>query len=526
MKKSRPNNRRLSVYLMKEEYHDFSSVLKGGTAECQVKRGKTPVGTLYVKPIAGHRPAWLSFFAGSVPEGLPENLNNSYVSAVFLIKRNKRIFAITFGYGRNLLQPGTWEERFGLKVVLNSIDPDKIRVIDRKNLDTMLTHTRTQTSRKCDLANFNLDVQQILLKAVTGEPREETFASSVSGADALSITCRATMDNIEGKCDELFQAFQAEAYEKSFPWVKNIFEVNNKQKIDELNDDLVRRIRGGGADRLFLAVPEIVDWSEIDGFKFKEKQDEIYSDLFIPDFLGNMRDPQNITDQTLKQRRVFLVRSDTGVPEPRWSVFYCLNCEIDSDGKTYILTEGKWYEIEASFVAQVNQRIKAVRKSSIPLVAGKDEKEPDYCRRLFETDESHYAHMDRHTIWHGGGYSQIEFCDLYTKDRKLIHLKRYGGASVLSHLFTQGTNSARLFLADTEFREKVSSKLPKSHKFDANEQPSPRDYEIVFAIISETADTLPQQLPFLSKITLMRTMQELQVLMGFNMSIAGIKIGR
>jgi len=192
MRKRKPDNRKLSVYLMKEKYQDFGSILKGKPVEYEVKRGARTVGRLFVKALPGRCPAWFSLFSGNVQEGLREKLNNRIVSAVFLLKRKGRIFAITFGYGRSLLEQGTWEERFGLKVVLNSIDREKIRVIERKNIDTMLTQTRTQTSRKCAIEEFNLDVQQILLKAVLGEPREETFASSILGADALRSLCKIT----------------------------------------------------------------------------------------------------------------------------------------------------------------------------------------------------------------------------------------------------------------------------------------------------------------------------------------------
>src|SRR2546425_6910223 len=35
------------------------------------------------------------------------------------------------------------------------------------------------------------------------------------------------------------------------------------------------------------------------------------------------------------------------------------------------------------------------------------------------------------------GYSRVEFCDLYTDSQDIIHIKRYGGSSVLSHLFAR-----------------------------------------------------------------------------------------
>lgn len=516
---------KLSIYLIKEEFKEFEDVIKGAPEEYDVKNAeKKIIGKLYFKTISGRRPAWFALFDGNVQNDLSDKLSSRNFSVVFLLKHKKRIFATTFGYGRSLLKRETWEERFGLKVVMNSIDRDKIRVIDRKNLDTMLTQTRTQTSRICAIEEFNLDVQQILLKALMGNPKDEAFASHIAGSDSLHITCPITLESIENKFNEILRAYKSENYKEVFPWIDNICEVANKTKIEELNEKLIKKIKTGEEERLFLAVPDIVDWTNIAGFKFKEGDDEVHPDILLSNFLQTVRDIQILSCQYLKLKKVFQVNADTGTAEAKWSVYQCLNCELDDNGKTYILTEGKWYEVDSSFVAYVNGILKKVKKHNIQLAANKDEKEADYCQRLYETHKFNYALMDQKMIYHGGGHSQIEFCDLFTKDGKLIHLKRYAGSSVLSHLFTQGVNCARIFISDVEFRRKVNEKLPKSHRFDIGKMPVPKDYEIIFGIISETAEHLPDKLPFLSKITLMRAMEELEKIMGFKMSIAGIKI--
>jgi len=525
MRKRKPNNRKLSVYLMKEEFQKFESIVKERPDEYDVKHGARIMGKLYIKAMRGHCPAWFSLFNGSVQEGLRGKLDNRIVSAAFLLKRKGRVFAVTFGYGRSLLKQGTWEERFGLMVVLNSIDREKIRIIERKNLDTMLTQTRTQTSRKCAIEEFNLDVQQILLKAVLGEPREKTFASSISGADALSITSQVTLDTIETKCDEMLKAFTRRDYKKVFPWVNNLSEVTNKQKVEELNQELIRRVKVGEENRLFLAVPDMLEWTGIEGFKFRESDEEIHTDLFLHDFLNTVRSRENLDCQYLRQRRVFQVHTVTGVAEPRWSVYHCFNCEVTGNGRMYILTEGRWYEVNASFVAQINKRIKQLEKDNIHLVAGKDEKEAEYCQRLHNSNKSHYALMDGKMIRHGGGHSQMEFCDLFTKDNKLIHLKRYAGSSVLSHLFMQGANSAKAFISDVDFRKKVNILLPTSHRIDPAQTPISKDYQVVFGIISKSAPDVPENIPFFSKITLTRVAEELTRIMGYKMSVAGIRIG-
>jgi uncharacterized protein (TIGR04141 family) len=132
--------------------------------------------------------------------------------------------------------------------------------------------------------------------------------------------------------------------------------------------------------------------------------------------------------------------------------------------------------------------------------------------------------MDGKNIQYGGGPSKIEFCDLYTQDGKLIHLKRYSGSSALSHLFNQGMNSAKVMKSDLDFVQKVNEELPASHRLPIEQPINPRDYEVVFGIISATAEDLPDKLPFFSKISLMRAMEDIQRVMGYSASFAGIEI--
>lgn len=526
MKKAvQPKNWKLSVYLIKEEYEDFSLIIKGGIKGIEVKAGGKLVGMLYIKPLTDHRPGWLSFFDGYIDRDRVKQLFNKTISGVFLLKQNSRVFAITFGYGRSLLQMGCWEERFGLIVVLNTISRDRIRIIDRKNIDTMLTHTRSQASRECAIEEFGLDVQQVLLKAVMGVPKNEEFAKYIAGADALSIVYPASLSNIDDKCARLLKVHASRAYESEFPFMRFMSDLTDKQKVDELNERMVKKFRSGPFDRLYMAIPEIVDWPSIAGFRFKSGENALHYDLRIEDFLENVRSREEISIDFLKRRKVFQVQIGGDVTEERWTIFHCINCELDEERKTYILTEGRWYQIASSFVGRINDELKMIPKTKLRLPpAQRDEKENDYIRRVFRNDKSRYCLMDQKLIHYGGGHSKIEFCDLFTSDKKIIHIKRYSGSSVLSHLFSQGVNSAKAFLSDGEFRAKVNEILPENRRFMSSPKPSIRHYEIVFGIISESADTLPMALPFFSKLTLMNAMNELSGLLGFPMTVLGISI--
>ncbi|HUP59467.1 MAG TPA: TIGR04141 family sporadically distributed protein [Thermoanaerobaculia bacterium] len=129
---------------------------------------------------------------------------------------------------------------------------------------------------------------------------------------------------------------------------------------------------------------------------------------------------------------------------------------------------------------------------------------------------------DRDPVLHGGGRSRVEFCDVYTPSRQMIHVKRYAGSSVLSHLFAQGVVSATTFLSDERFREKVNKLLPVSLQIATPAtKPNAADYEIAFFVASRSAG--PLSLPFFSRVTLRNAYTQLTTF-GFRTTLTKVQV--
>ena len=77
-------NRRLSIYLIKEEYREFSSIIKAGFNGIEVTANRKSIGMLYLKLTSERRPSWLSFFDGSVEKDKLKEVSNKSVSGVLL----------------------------------------------------------------------------------------------------------------------------------------------------------------------------------------------------------------------------------------------------------------------------------------------------------------------------------------------------------------------------------------------------------------------------------------------------------
>jgi uncharacterized protein (TIGR04141 family) len=189
-----------------------------------------------------------------------------------------------------------------------------------------------------------------------------------------------------------------------------------------------------------------------------------------------------------------------------------LYCEIQDEHKkkTYLLSNGKWYEVEDDFANEVNNDYLKLRnkKSTFNLPIYNHDNERDYNKKVGQDYPDFYC-MDGDFILYGGGYSRIEFCDLFTIDKKIIHVKRYGSSAVLNHLFSQGVVSGELFLAEENFRIKVNEELSEPYKIDnPYEKPNPSNYDVIFGVISSSKKEL--EIPFFSKVSLRNAKRRLE----------------
>lgn len=519
----------LSVYLIKEDFTDHESILKD---HASLKSKDIPnVGVLYYGDSASYEPSWVSkFFSGQLNG---TKIFSASAKAILLIgvnvaKGKNRIFAVPFGYGWSMMVSGTWEERFGLKATLNVIESDGLRKIDKKNMSSVPKDTSEQLSRAGIVADFGIDIEQDLISAISGTTKQQEFGRTVTGKDSLSVSTKVTISNVVDFLKTCYERYVSDDYKREFAWVDQIADIKNPKLVDELNAKLIANIKNGTLDKTWMAVPEILDWEDVAGFRFTGKKKEgVVDDIRLADFLESLSDDlrDDLSVGTLKGRRIHCISASNDQICHEWKAYDCLYCEIvdEKAKKTYLLSNGKWYEIEQDFAEQTNKAYKSFRDAgcscALPTYCHEDEN--DYNMKTAQADSS-ICCMDKKIITHGGGYSRIEFCDLLTSDKKLVHVKQYGGSSVLSHLFAQGVVSGELFLADREFRDKVNKLLAKTHKLtDIDAKPKAEDYEVVFAIISGSDKAL--DIPFFSKVSLRNAVRRLKTY-GYNVSL--IKIAK
>lgn len=532
---------KLSIYLIKDKVSDHASILKDfdRLTKETIKVNSEIIGILYYGGSYLTEPSWIKgFFESSFKNNYEQStqdkhqklkLFNSSSKAILLVEHLNKVFAIPFGYGWILLQHGVWEERFGLKTTLNVVDASFLRHIDKKNMSSMPKHTSEQLSREGIASDFGLDIEQDLIYSITGKSKYEAFGKSITGKDALCVSVKVNLSGIKKFLEICYEKYMSDEYKNDFGWIDQLAEVKDPMLTVTLNRNLIQAIKNNQIERTWMAVPEIVDWAHVSGFSYKNssrgapKQDDIY----LPDFLDSLSEENrnDLSLDILKRKKIFCFSAQNDLIKYQWSAYNCLYSEtkVEGNDNTYLLSNGKWYEIENSFSKQVDTDYRELRdqKNTISLPSYNHKNENEYNEKIAQNDDQMCC-MDRVNISHGGGYSKIEFCDLLAKDKKLIHVKRFGGSSVLSHLFSQGVVSGELFIADKDFRDKVNEKLSDTHKLEnAADRPIASDYEVIFAIISSSKKDL--EIPFFSKVSLRNAKRRLETY-GYKVSLQKIKV--
>lgn len=522
-KQTKQRKYRLTVYLIKENCSCQSDILKdsSGLKQYAIKNHSKTEMPLYVKIPRANPPSWLHFFDGYIEQDLSDLFNSSN-SAVLIVKHNQRYFAYTFGYGHSLLNPNYIEESFGLKCALNSINQDKIRSVNIKNLDTISRLSKVQTSQAASVDNFGMNIDRDILNAVTGVSNDEAFGKQLTGSVSLHLSVPVTIDDLLDLCAKLLNKFKDKSYKNNFPWVDHISEVKNTSLINELNDSLIKTIKGKDFERIYLAVPELVDWEQIEGFKYKQS-DDLKEDIHIFDILPPDEEiEEKITLEWLHRKRVSCIGKDNEQVIHSWPFYNCINFEFEKDQETYLLTGGKWFKIDTNYVNSVNKEVLKIdeyKRFHFPQYV--ERREDTYNEKVFGQNKQKCFLMDKQNIRHGEGRNQIEFCDLIIDKKDFVHVKRFRGSSALSHLFLQGLNSAFLFLTDRQFLVKVNKILPDEWRFNGGSSIKASDYEVVFAVISKASGGVKDIIPFFSKVSLLHVYKQLRAY-GYKVSLTKI----
>lgn len=513
---------RLTIFLLRD-VNAFDDALTddatSGLVSSDLTKASGLSGRFYAKKSFARVPGWVKYVNPAV-EGGVQDIQSASASAMLLLRVDGHTFALTFGYGRSFLNQAKIERRFGLKVVLNLIDKRQIRSLDTKKFDEMVVSTNTQTSRTTELPTFGVDILRDILRAVTGIAPVSSGYKSLSGADALVLGVDKTVTDLPTLLRDLYTHFTATTYESAFGWVDHLAEVRDPVLAATLDSQLVSHLRASDTSATHMAMPENLEWEDIEYFLITPTRKRTYEELDLDEYLAqSLTDAGNLTIDLLKGRKVSVKFISSADAVARWSVYQCLVSEQRIDQKLFALIEGRWFEVAGTLVAQVDAAVSAIPAATVSLPSGHPgEAEGDYNSRAaaMSTD---LTLLDRELVAPDGAKSRIEFCDLLSADGSIVHVKRKSRSSTLSHLFAQGHVSAEA-LVDGALRDQVRAAIQQSAGTSDSSAwlslvpPSgsalDRDkVTITYAVIANSSATGIEWLPFFSRLTLMQTVRDL-----------------
>lgn len=489
-------------------------------------------GKLFIKKTEEKPPSWKAF-AEKITKSKIDELANRSSSAVLIIKTTEATVAFTFGYGRFLIDTQYFVQDFGIKTALNTLNHESLRSVDLFTLDEYAVQKKSQSARESSADVFGIDISKDVLRAVTGSPKSGINFKNISGGDSVySFSAKVEEKGLADLASKLYSHYMNDTYRSEFAWVDNIRRVKEPKEVNKLDEKLLDKVKAKSSS-ITITIPELIEWDKVAGFSFTRSKQEIKPTIEQKIYLDNI-DITSISIENIKRDKLFVF--DINEEEHDHSIYKCLYYEHKSGEKTYILFAGTWYEIDNNFMNRTNLALKNIDLSTLafPEVLtwkevkdGKDkekiETEGDYNER---TAKLHgYYLLDKKLIKSDRTTSSIELCDLMTNKKHFIHIKhRKGGSAGLSHLFAQGNVSAEILLGDKKFRKAARAVLRKVDKLLVPQVPLDNfksdGVEIVYLILGDKTSTLKDNLPFFSKVNLIKAHENLTQ-KGFKVTVAG-----
>lgn len=500
---------------------------------------------LFLAQSMPHEPRWGQFLRGGFGDAVQTPPVSGAAALLVMEVENqgqKHYFAIVFGFaGRHLLRSGCWQRGYGLRTALNLIyprdaphtDPGRLIGVEAKTRSRQTMRSRRQASRATTLEEFDVDRFRDVVGAASGRPADiGAWGARVTGADAIYLNPTIVFDQLPGLCRRLIESHNQDDYKDQFDWLDDLQPVADRDRIAAIEADVVDALINSNTGHLDLSPPEIVDWTQVDGFRFHfDRRRDVRPDLRLVDYLEGIDGRGGLgqlTIEFLKNRNVFALDRN-GQQGHKWSVWECLIGEFETDQGTVVLDEGEFFDVSPTYLDQLNKYIDRIHHPAVRLpVADGAMRESEYNLSVAQTVQGCLL-LDTKTVASPGQTTPVEICDILTHDHEFVHIKRHLGSSDLSHLFSQGSVSASVLHDDPTTRGRMRQVIREASgndplfDFIVADAIPPSDFVVVYGVIANwRGRSLADALPFFSKVNLRTHTNELRR-RGYGVAFAQIR---
>lgn len=466
-------------------------------------------------------PPWLDFLNDQIAakSRISFRARSRAPNGILLILVNNRVLAATFGRSSvSYLEKRTFEPDFGIKTAMNMCGNEEIRQTKTQSTSIATTQIDRQVSKPSESFVFGLSEAEDL-KYISAHMKADKNIT-LQGRDSLTLKVigdeKLSWTKLIDQCRAFIKHYQKKDYIKLFPNYRN-FRPASDEEIAKLDAALVEALKAKDFGKIHLAIPQFLE-DDLYSFAYSnhaKRDNMIYGHLEVAQ-LAEHFDLDEVTAKQLQSKRIFAYspEEDRILESMKWAVYDCINFEAKADGKYFILSDGRWSEVEADFYKSIINFVKHKLREE-PCEAtyrdidiGNDElmqnREDVFNAKVVELRPSCVL-FDKAQLRIGAGRANKEFCDIMDleddKVVRIIHCKPTQKASSLNYLFGQAKFYCEAFLQDEALLASVRAHIEKSPSTKRDEyleyiKPgiediNGSDYRICLWILYDKAGNIP-----------------------------------
>lgn len=424
-------------------------------------------------------PPWLNF----INEKLPLNdaplfsSKNKNPNGILFLTINGRVFAATFGRSAvSYLDRDAFEPDFGIKTAMNMCGNEEIRQTKSESHAITPTHIDRQVNKPADSFAFGLSEAEDL-RYISAHMKDHKNIT-LQGRNNLTIKIigkeKLNWQILIDYCEDFLVAYASKEYTKLFPNYKHFDEATESDS-DILDEHLANQLRLKNTSNISLGIPEVLIDSDY-GFAYsnnKRSGDKIYAYLEIRQIYEHIS-AEKITATKLKSKYIYSYsyEEDQVLSYKKWPLYNCLSFEQALGEKYFVLSDGKWLEVDSDFYSEITNftKITLHEEACEEIYRGVDisddekmqNRESIFNKTICEIRPSCVL-FDQAKLQIGSGRKDKEFCDILdlTNDNKIriIHCKPYKNASSTNYLFSQAQFYCHAFINDQSFLGEIRNHI-------------------------------------------------------------------
>ena len=410
-------------------------------------------------------PPWLDFANEKLAEGKQIKFKSISDSAngILLVMIEGRLFAATFGRSASsCLNARKLEPDFGIKTAMNMCGNEEIRQTKSQSNTITPTQIDRQVAKPSDAFTFGLSEAEDL-RYISAHMKGDRNVT-LQGRDTLTVKVigdkKLDWDMLIDRCVEFGTAYQSNEFAKLFPNYKN-FRRASDIETKALDGELVRALRAGELAKVGLAIPEFLSEEEY-SYSYSNhptRENMIYAFL-EPKQLKERFKLHEVTLAQLQVNRIYAYDplEDKVLQYKRWCIYDCISFEHKLDEKYFILSEGRWLEVDTELYDSIMQFVQNVLKVEACEAAyvgidisdhkAKRNEERIFNDRVCEIRKT-TVKFDRAKLQIGAGRRDKEFCDILDMQDdgvvRIINCKPLKDASSVNYLFFSSQILLRIF---------------------------------------------------------------------------------